>query len=254
MLKLIDPEFRVIIVFLGILFAGSYALSADGEKVTGKLFFPPVTLLSDSAMAEIALVDVSRVDAPAKTITALQIPVNGEEEATFRLHFDPKDIDPARSYVVQARVMDGGRLAFISDTSHPVLTNGFSDKTEIKLVKVSSFKMAATKSIYGANWLVEDIDGGGVIDMARSTMILTPSGAVSGSGGCNGFQGSAVISNQEVKFGPMAMTRKMCPPALMDQEAKYMKALSAARTFKIEGAFLRFYDRSGKPVLRLTHL
>ncbi len=254
MLKMFGPEMRFIVVFLGLLFAGSYAMSADGDKVTGALSFSPIDTLSKDAMAEVSLVDVSLADAPGKTITSVSMPAGEEGKLKYQLNYNPKNIDPRHSYAVQARIVDGGKLVFISTTAHLVLTQGFADSADIDLKPLHVNSTGSVTGIYGGKWLVEDIDQTGVIDFARSTLAVNTSGGVSGSGACNRFQGSAEISGNSVKFGPMAMTRKMCPPAVMDQESKYMKALSGARTFKIEGAFLRFYDGAGKAVLRLTRL
>ena len=43
------------------------------------------------------------------------------------------------------------------------------------------------------DWLAEDINGGGVIDYAQTTLIIKSDGSVSGSGGCNRFMTSASI-------------------------------------------------------------
>lgn len=81
-------------------------------------------------------------------------------------------------------------------------------------------------------WLAEDIGGGGVIDRLETTLEIEPSGAVSGFGGCNRFRGHAEISGAAISFGPLAATRKMCPPAIFDQETKFFRALDAVRSFE----------------------
>ncbi|MGI9481772.1 MAG: META domain-containing protein [Hyphomicrobiales bacterium] len=255
MSKLIGPEMRVLLLWMMTLFAGSYALSADGEVVTGEVIIAPAGKLSEQARLEVALVDVSRADAHAEILAQTVLPLSGKAKQHFELKYDPKEIDPRNTYAVQAFVKDGGRLAFVSTEAHHVLTNGFPEAVAIPLKSLGGQKVAAAGGgVFGGTWLVEDIDGRGVIDRARTTIGFEPSGRVFGSGGCNNFQGNAEISGAGVKFGPLAVTRKMCPRALMDQETRFFKALENAVRYEIDGAFLRMFDREGKAIIRATRL
>ncbi len=94
---------------------------------------------------------------------------------------------------------------------------------------------AATVGVPPAGtWLAEDIAGGGVIDRAQTTLTIAADGTVSGSGGCNRYHGKAVVSGAAIQFGPLAATRMACSPALMDQEAKLLGALAAARSWRAD--------------------
>lgn len=83
------------------------------------------------------------------------------------------------------------------------------------------------------NWLAEDIQGGGVIDRAQTTLELSADGSFHGSGGCNNYRGKAVIEGKSIAFGPVAATRMACPEALMNQEAKFFKALEKVKSWQI---------------------
>ena len=106
----------------------------------------------------------------------------------------------------------------------------------------------------GDNWLVEDIGGRGVVDRARSTIAFDDQGRVSGSGGCNQFNGSVTIEERSLTFGPLASTRRACTGAVMDQEDRFFVALDAARTYRYDGSYLFLSDQSGTDLLRLTRL
>jgi heat shock protein HslJ len=110
------------------------------------------------------------------------------------------------------------------------------------------------RRLIGAAWLAEDIGGRGVIDNAQSTVAFEAGGGVSGLAGCNRLRGSARVEGAQLVFGPLATTRKMCVPALMDQERKFLAALAATRTFRFEGAYLRFYGAAGAELVRFTRL
>lgn len=104
----------------------------------------------------------------------------------------------------------------------------------------------------GTSWLAEDIDGRGVIDNAQSTLDFRDNSQVSGSTACNRFMGQATISSDRLAFGPLATTRRACPPALMDQEQRFLQALAATQRFTLEGPYLRFLDAGGRPLVTFT--
>ena len=51
-------------------------------------------------------------------------------------------------------------------------------------------------------------------------------GRLSGSGGCNRFAGSYTMIGERLRLGPLAVTRMMCDPIRMDQEDRFLHALS----------------------------
>jgi putative lipoprotein len=54
----------------------------------------------------------------------------------FEIAYDPKAIDPRHSYAVAARILVGGRLTFINDTRHAVLTRGAPSTVDVEVVPV----------------------------------------------------------------------------------------------------------------------
>jgi heat shock protein HslJ len=103
----------------------------------------------------------------------------------------------------------------------------------------------------GAAWLLEDLTGRGVIDNTHVTLSFLPDNRVSGSGGCNRFTGSVVITGDHIHFSPLASTMMACPPALMDQEARYFAALGKAVRLGRDstGALLIHVEGEVRPLL-----
>lgn len=103
-------------------------------------------------------------------------------------------------------------------------------------------------------WLAESIDGAGVIDDLQTTLEIAEDGAVSGSGGCNRFTGSAVIEGDTIKFGDLGSTMMACEEAAMDQEMKFHAALGATRTFRIDVEQKKLFlsDETGKVVVQFS--
>ncbi len=106
--------------------------------------------------------------------------------------------------------------------------------------------------LMGPVWLAVDIQGGGVIGNALSTVRFDAGGKVSGSGGCNRLFGTVTVAGNSLAFGGIGTTRMACPPAVMQQESKFLNALGAARTFRFTGPNLELYDAAGAKLVRFT--
>ena len=108
-------------------------------------------------------------------------------------------------------------------------------------------------TLYTQPWLVEDIDGRGVVDKAQTTITFADDGSVSGDTSVNRYQGRATIDGNKISFGPLATTRRAGPPALMDQETKFLKALETVKIFRVEATgMLSLQNEAGDIVLRCS--
>ncbi len=96
--------------------------------------------------------------------------------------------------------------------------------------------VAASPTSPTGRWLAEDIRGGGVIDCLQSVLEIAGDGRISGTGGCNRIMGKARIAGATITLSPLATTRMACSPAVMDQERKFLAALEAARSWRIDPA------------------
>ncbi|HEY1283809.1 MAG TPA: META domain-containing protein [Steroidobacteraceae bacterium] len=101
-------------------------------------------------------------------------------------------------------------------------------------------------------WVAEDIDGAGVTDNAQSTLEFMPGDRVAGRGGCNRYSGSVKLSGGSLLMSELFSTKMACAPALMDQETRYLAALQAVRSYRMEGTKLVLVDATGKPRLRFS--
>lgn len=111
---------------------------------------------------------------------------------------------------------------------------------------------ATPKADLTGTWLAEDIDGAGVVDNAQSTLEFAPDKRVSGRGGCNRYGGSVQLSGASIVMSDLFSTKMACVPALMDQETRFMAALQAARSYRMEDTKLVLVDATGKARLRFA--
>ncbi|MBW3245478.1 META domain-containing protein [Epibacterium sp. DP7N7-1] len=80
-------------------------------------------------------------------------------------------------------------------------------------------------------WMVEDIDGGGVVDMSRSSMTFGPEGRLYGFAGCNDYTGEWTAEGATLETSRIAQTRKACLLALAHQEAAMLDILGHAAKY-----------------------
>lgn len=110
---------------------------------------------------------------------------------------------------------------------------------------------AAPGAAWAGRWLAEDIAGGGVLDRVQTVLEIGADGRISGSGGCNRYFGTATVAGEAISFGPIGTTQMACPPAVMNQESKYIAALREARGWRHDAARrkLTLVDAGGRPLV-----
>ncbi len=104
------------------------------SQVTGSVTYRERIALPPTAVITVRLVDVSRADAPSVLISEQVIRTEGRQVPfEFALAYDASRILSSHTYAVQARIEDGGRLLFISDTMNPVITRDAPRRVDIVL-------------------------------------------------------------------------------------------------------------------------
>ena len=119
---------------------------------------------------------------------------------------------------------------------------------------VSGFSAFAAPAPPAGQWIAEDIGGGGVLDRVQTTLVIAEDGAVSGSGGCNRYNGKAQLEGSRLAFGPLAATRMACTPAVMMQEQTFLSALERTAAWRFEPLTrkLVLMDPSGANLVRFA--
>ena len=96
--------------------------------------------------------------------------------------------------------------------------------------------------LLGAEWLVEDIGGQGVIDDTQAALHFLRDGRLAGNATCNRILGSYEANDGRLTVSPAGTTMMACPEALMNQERRLLDLLT-----QIEGYS---FDSSGGLILR----
>lgn len=123
------------------------------------------------------------------------------------------------------------------------------------LIDATSVSTVSAESVPAAlvgTWLAEDIGSSGVIDDLQTTLEINDDGTYSGFAGCNHYTGTFNLKGNEIIFGPAGATRKMCIPAVMDQERKFFDALKGGLSWRIEDTRLMLSKPDSTTVMRLA--
>jgi len=93
-----------------------------------RIMLPPGHVLT------VRVEDVSLADAPARVLAETSEPLAGGPPYAVTLGFPTSQIDPRHSYAARAEIRDAqGRLVFVTDTRHSILTNGAPASADIIL-------------------------------------------------------------------------------------------------------------------------
>ena len=118
------------------------------------------------------------------------------------------------------------------------------------------FTLAQTASIQGS-WVLRNMtEPPFPTPMVPSTELTADfsNGRVTGTGGCNRFNGGYKTTGSQIKIGLLASTFMACEEGIMTQEGRYLKALQAATRFQVSGENLEIFYKTdeGEGVLRFS--
>lgn len=104
----------------------------------------------------------------------------------------------------------------------------------------------APEALIGPVFMARTIEGEPVSEEVRSSLRFEAEGRVFGNAGCNSFRGTYEIDGSSISFGPLAATKMMCPPDVMEQETAFLQALERVRSFGFDDdGFLQLAAEDG---------
>lgn len=243
--------------FAGVVFAAALpaipAVAAP-RTLSGSVSYRERMLLPPGAIIEVKLLDISLADAPARTIAETR--VSGQRiPAPWTLRFDSRQIEPRRSYALQARILDRGQLLFTTTERHSVFAGG-PNNTEIWVQRVAAQVQPATQASSPiGSWRLASLGGAETPDSIMTVITIADDGKVSGRGGCNGFGGNATVRGRTIRFSRMISTMMACAPDVMNQEQRFLKTLERVQRWSIERRTGRLVllDPGARPLMTLEH-
>lgn len=209
--------------------------------------------LPPGAQFEVVLEDISLADAPATALGRQRIDSPGNPPIQFEVEYDPARIDPRHRYALRARVSLEGQLLLVTDTVHPVLTDGADHSAELLLRAVdrsneTALTLDSAVALEGTHWHLIQLSGRPVTEAEQQSpahlVLQTDDHRAVGSGGCNRFFGSYSLQGDSLTFGQLASTMMACLKG-MEVEQQLHDALTQTISWRITAGHLELLNETG---------
>ena len=92
----------------------------------------------------------------------------------------------------------------------------------------------AATGLNGTSWTLVSINEREPAGDSAPTLVFDDAGNVSGSAGCNTYNGVAAIEGNSIAFGPLATTRMACAGATGLQETAFLQAMDEVLAYAID--------------------
>jgi len=99
------------------------------------------------------------------------------------------------------------------------------------------------------SYVLEWIGERPLMDYSHLTLTLASDGRAYGNAGCNHWFAPYTLDGEQLSFGKVGKTRKLCSPALMEQEKRFLQALETVQRWDVSPIEqIRFWPAEGKPL------
>ncbi len=99
------------------------------------------------------------------------------------------------------------------------------------------------------SYVLEWIGERPLMDYSHLTLTLAADGRAYGNAGCNHWFAPYTLEGDKLSFGAVGSTRKLCAPAVMEQEKRFLQALTTVQRWDISPIEqVRFWPAEGKPL------
>ncbi|MFC5585746.1 META domain-containing protein [Nitratireductor kimnyeongensis] len=226
---------------------GTNALAQQKEKtmltISGELAYLVRMALPKDSVAIVVLRNAMASD-DEPPLAETRIALNGKQvPIAFSLSVEKQKLPPEKAYNFYAAIHDGEKQRWSSEAVLIDPEQGEIDLGTLFLVPAgtaSRLTRATMDAIIDTEWVVEDIDGRGIIDSSRVSLTFAGNGSVSGRASCNSYSANWTEENGKLTLGPAATTKMACAEALMDQEQKFLSILTDLKLYATtpEGALV----------------
>jgi putative lipoprotein len=237
-----------------------FASNAWKGRITGTAIYRERVALSPAAVFDAALEEETQTEVTGKVIAKVRRENPGQVPIAFEIAYDPRRIDPRRTYLVRASIHEHGRLRFTGTEVVAVLTHGHGRKVTVLMHGAPRDSGAREKGrgavaeLGNTRWRPVQIGDRDVVVSGRERepwIELDPrSMRVTGSGGCNRIAGSYDAGNGTLRFGRLVSTQMACISG-MDTETAFLRALRETRGYRVRGRILELKDDRGLFLVRL---
>lgn len=113
-------------------------------SVSGTVTYRQRIALPPNAVVQVKLIEVSRPNTPTVTLAEQTITSPGQVPIRFELTYDRSQIDPNRTYAIQALIFIDNQIRYMNTSAYPVITQGNPTNVEV-VVNPANREMAEDK-------------------------------------------------------------------------------------------------------------
>lgn len=109
--------------------------------------------------------------------------------------------------------------------------------------------------LQGRPWTVQEVAGSAIpgssdADGPPPALVFGLDGRLSGTTGCNAYHAAYAVTGEGLSIGPVAATRRACPPGLLERESAFLRILeTAARHEMPDDGTLVVHDADGRTIV-----
>ena len=133
----------------------------------------------------------------------------------------------------QVRSGSGAKYEVPGDSSTSYWSKGDKGMLVIKGQSYPECEPAGALLLQAGEWVVEDINQGGIIDRSRVTLNFGNDGRVSGRASCNNYAGAYAVAGNRLTVSQLVTTRMACVGAMGQQESRFLQALENVSSFAV---------------------
>ena len=214
------------------------------ETITGTLSYRERIALPPGAQVEIVVSDIT-LGRNQELILSRTMNTIGQASPPipFSIDVSKLNLSDGPLYGLRAFIRESdGTIMF--RTSDPFLLNLRSDTVNIGDITVSMTSpgdpgLAGIPGLKDDEWRVTQIGGDVVPQDTAPTMTFAANGRFYGSTSCNRFNSSYSLDGNSLEVGNVAATKRACEAGLMQQERRFLDAISMIENASLEdGGFL----------------
>ncbi|TCL10257.1 putative lipoprotein [Shimia isoporae] len=226
---------------------------AEMLDLEGSVVYREKIAMPSGAMVEVTLQDISLADAPSVELATVVIRPEGQVPVDYRLVYDSGMVKAGHRYAVQAKITVADDVIWRTTQVFPALGENDPERVDVMVEKTQRFEFSGTKvpeQLTQSSYIVVAMNGEAVQTERVPELVFAEDGKISGTSGCNRFNGTVEVDGEAMTFGPLASTRMACPGPLDAQEAAFFAALSQVTGFAFENG-VALTDQGGNILLQL---
>ena len=114
-------------------------LLAEPATHTGTAYYRERVALPPNAVFTATLEDVSLMDVASIVLGSDSLDPAGPPPFAYTIAYDNEAIKPGHRYNIRAKITLDGKLLFITDTMHPVLSEDSPAESKVRMVRVKRY-------------------------------------------------------------------------------------------------------------------